>query len=241
MSWLDDIWSAATDADFWSGLGFDSTDLGSIVGGVGSTVADFLGSDTGRQVVGAGTNLGLGYLAQQSGLLNPESPKVGYQGKIPRYDAVRSAAPHNAALTGVGQRRFTDTKFVPSSDPQALAAARQQDAQQATNIKDFNARRGGQGFAAGGIASLESSRFLGGATDGMADGIPAMIDGQQPAAISDGEYVVPADVVSHLGNGNSAAGAKQLDAMGSRVRKARTGRASQGKQIDPSRMMPHAN
>ena len=50
--------------------------------------------------------------------------------------------------------------------------------------------------------------------------------------------MVPADVVSHLGNGNSNAGAQQLYDMMDRVRKARTGRESQGTQINPSRYMP---
>ena len=45
----------------------------------------------------------------------------------------------------------------------------------------------------------------------MADRKPAMIDNEQPAALSDGEFVIPADVVSHLGNGNSEAGAKVLE------------------------------
>ena len=66
-------------------------------------------------------------------------------------------------------------------------------------------------YAAGGIAKLREGRYLAGATDGMADKIPAEIDQVQPAALSDGEYVIPADVVSHLGNGNSDAGAKILD------------------------------
>jgi len=81
-------------------------------------------------------------------------------------------------------------------------------------------------------------RYLGGPTDGMADRIPANIDGQQPAALSDGEFVIPADVVSHLGNGNSNAGANQLYNMMERVRKARTGNTEQGRQINPNQFMP---
>jgi predicted amidohydrolase len=72
----------------------------------------------------------------------------------------------------------------------------------------------------------------------MADKVPANIDGQQPAALSDGEFVVPADVVSHLGNGNSNAGVMQLYAMMDNVRKARTGNPKQGKQINPAQYMP---
>ena len=67
----------------------------------------------------------------------------------------------------------------------------------------------------------------------MADKIPSSIDGEQPAALSHGEFVVPADVVSHLGNGNSDAGAKKLYEMMDRIRQARTGTTKQGKEINP--------
>ena len=79
--------------------------------------------------------------------------------------------------------------------------------------------------------------YLGGATDGMADQIPAAIDNRQPAALSDGEFVIPADVVSHLGNGNSSAGATQLHGMMDRVRKARTGNKNQGREINPNKFL----
>ena len=80
--------------------------------------------------------------------------------------------------------------------------------------------------------------YLGGITDGMADQVPAQIDNQQPAALSDGEFVIPSDVVSHLGNGNSSAGAKQLYGMMDRVRQERTGTKQQGKQINPNKFVP---
>jgi hypothetical protein len=92
-----------------------------------------------------------------------------------------------------------------------------------------------EGMAGGGMAK---GRYLQGTTDGMADKIPSFIDGKQKAALSHGEFVVPADVVSHLGNGNSDAGAKKLYEMMARVRKARTGNPKQGKRIDPNRFMP---
>ena len=94
------------------------------------------------------------------------------------------------------------------------------------------------GFAQGGLASVApKGMYLGGSTDGMADQIPATIDNRQPAALSDGEFVIPADVVSHLGNGNSDAGAKQLYGMMDRIRKARTGTTQQGKQINPNKFL----
>jgi hypothetical protein len=87
------------------------------------------------------------------------------------------------------------------------------------------------GMAKGGIAS--AGRYLQGKTDGMADKVPSSIDGEQPAALSHGEFVIPADVVSHLGNGNSDAGAQKLYQMMDRIRQARTGTKKQGKQINP--------
>jgi hypothetical protein len=80
-------------------------------------------------------------------------------------------------------------------------------------------------------------RFLRSTTDGMSDEIPAMIDRKDPAALSGGEFVIPADVVSGLGNGNSDAGAKNLYAMMDRVRQARTGTTKQAPAIDPNKMM----
>lgn len=74
--------------------------------------------------------------------------------------------------------------------------------------------------------------------DGMSDDIPSSIDGEQPAALSENEFVVPADVVSGLGNGSSDAGAEQLYAMMDRVRKARTGTEKMGKEVNAERLMP---
>lgn len=91
-----------------------------------------------------------------------------------------------------------------------------------------------QNLAHGGIAG----RYLQGNTDGMADKLPANIDGKQPAKLSHGEFVIPADVVSHLGNGNSEAGANKLYDMMAKVRKARTGNEKQGKEINPNNFMP---
>jgi len=95
--------------------------------------------------------------------------------------------------------------------------------------------------AQGGIVGLDAGGYLetgGRVGDGMSDGIPALIDGSQPAALSDGEFVIPADVVSHLGNGSSDAGAQQLYAMMDRIRQARTGNKEQGKEINAKKHMP---
>jgi len=93
------------------------------------------------------------------------------------------------------------------------------------------------GYAAGGRPNGQGY-YLGGATDGMADKVPATIDGMQEARLSDGEFVIPADVVSHLGNGNSNAGANTLYGMMDKVRQARTGNKEQGKEINPNKFIP---
>lgn len=87
-------------------------------------------------------------------------------------------------------------------------------------------------FAAGG-----QPRFLSGGGDGMSDSIKASINGTQEARLADGEFVIPADVVSHIGNGSSKAGAKQLYSMMDRVRQARVGTKKQGKNINPRKYM----
>ena len=110
---------------------------------------------------------------------------------------------------------------------------------------------GQQLFAAGGIAGLnafagggnlggysDGGQYLQGPGDGMSDSIPAHIDGKQPARLADSEFVIPADVVSHLGNGSSDAGAKKLYSMMDKVRMARTGRKSQGKEINADKYLP---
>ena len=121
----------------------------------------------------------------------------------------------------------------------------------ANDILDFKKGTGTGGFgttkksyAAGGIASLGEyavgGTLLRGGGDGMSDSIPAVIKGAKPqrAALAQGEFVVPADVVSHLGNGSTEAGAQHLYKMMDRVRKARTGNPKQGRQINSARFMP---
>jgi hypothetical protein len=94
-------------------------------------------------------------------------------------------------------------------------------------------------MAVGGLA--DAGRYLQGKTDGMADEIETSIDGEQPALLSHGEFVIPADVVSHLGNGNSEAGAEKLYSMMDRIREARTGTKEQGKEINADKFLAAAS
>lgn len=94
--------------------------------------------------------------------------------------------------------------------------------------------------AAGGLAGLpQAGQYLRGPGDGMSDDIPATVhDTGEGIRVAANEFVVPADVVSHLGNGSSDAGAKVLEEMGRRVRHARTGNPQQGRKINPSKFLP---
>jgi len=103
--------------------------------------------------------------------------------------------------------------------------------------------------AAGGLAGLgmqgmapnhykAGGKYLHGPGDGMSDNIKANIDGHQEARLATSEFVLPADVVSHIGNGSSEAGAKKLYAMMDRIRMARTGTKEQGKQIKAEKYLP---
>jgi hypothetical protein len=115
------------------------------------------------------------------------------------------------------------------------------------DIKDPMNPMGGTPASQYGLASLEQGGtaedapvegYLNGPGDGMSDSIKATIDGKQPARLADGEFVIPADVVSGLGNGSSKAGAKVLYAMMDRVRQARTGNPKQGKEINAEKFLP---
>ena len=140
---------------------------------------------------------------------NQPAPKLGFQGTIPKYQATSTLRTAPPAGRKAGAYGINY-----GGDP--------------TYTK----------MAEGGLTNLAKGRYLQGETDGMADQIPAQIGEDQPAALSHGEFVIPADVVSHLGNGNSDAGAKKLYQMMDKVRQARTGNKKQGKKINPDKLMP---
>lgn len=185
-----------------------------------------------------------------TGAIGTNTPVTGYQGTVPEYDVQREVVPGtydpNRRAGSSGQRYFTQPQYVPKSEtPATPMSAEGLAALNASNPARQERRPGGprigeplQELAAGGIATLKEGKYLDGASDGMADKVPARIDGMQEARLSDGEFVIPADVVSHLGNGNSDAGAKVLKDMMARVRKERTGSKKQGKEINPNKFIP---
>jgi hypothetical protein len=135
-----------------------------------------------------------------------------------------------AALGQAGKKRMLTKEQMDAIAMQGMTKA---------GLQDVYGQMAEQGLAGGGYLGgySDGGRMLKGPGDGMSDNIPATIAGKQPARLADGEFVVPADVVSHLGNGSTDAGAKQLYAMMNRVRKARTGNPKQGKQIKPAKYM----
>jgi hypothetical protein len=179
---------------------------------------------------------------------NQPQPKTGYQGSIPKYEAVRAAVQGTNDPSrrpgSAGQRYFSDMQFAKPGETDAARAATAQQAQGLAALNQSNPSREAapQNYAHGGVTTLAKGgpppRYLAGPSDGMADKVPARIDDNQEARLSHGEFVVPADVVSHLGNGNSDAGAQRLYDMMNRIRKARTGTAKQGKQVNPNKFMP---
>ena len=97
---------------------------------------------------------------------------------------------------------------------------------------------GGVPGAPGGLGGLPGMQVPDSAGDGSSDSIPATIDGKAPALLSSGEVVTPSDVVSHLGNGSNAAGAKRMQAMNDRVRMAKTGSKKMPARINAAKMLP---
>lgn len=209
---------------------------------IGNLIRGFVGGSTGGV---SNANLAgiIGALGGNAlGLFDPNIQKVGYTGGIPQYTAVRERVPMpedpNRRPGAEGRRYFSDTTYAKTGAPErpSLEAARQMATAQAQQIAGN--QNPPPGMAAGGIAALSKGRYLRGGTDGMEDRINTSIDGKQPAKLSHGEFVIPADVVSHLGNGNSEAGAKQLYAMMDRIRQARTGTKKQGKQVKAQKYLP---
>ena len=102
---------------------------------------------------------------------------------------------------------------------------------------------GEERLAAGGISDArynlggysDGGRLLRGPGDGVSDSIPAVIGKKQPARLADGEFVVPARIVSELGNGSTEAGARKLYAMMDRIQKARGKTVGKGKVAKNSR------
>jgi len=164
------------------------------------------------------------------GIYYDQDPDTRYQ------DALTAAQIRQAK---VNQRAYTSAPVAKRPTPMGQLKMPTSAKSKDSSSGDVEAAAGGiMHSSLGGYAAGGNPRLLKGPGDGMSDNIPATINGRQPARLADGEFVVPADVVSHLGNGSTEAGAKQLHGMMDKVRSARTGNKSQGKQIKPQKYMP---
>ena len=144
-----------------------------------------------------------------------------------------------ADLTAAGETGLQSQPQQTQSQPVTMDYIKSLANQYGVSLPTKSAASGGSMGKSYNLGSYsDGGRLLKGPGDGMSDNIPATIADKQPARLADGEFVVPADVVSHLGNGSTDAGAKHLYKMMDNVRKARTGRKSQGKQIKADKYLP---
>ena len=130
-----------------------------------------------------------------------------------------------AALGGLEEKDIYGEPLVIPPDRRFYGPQNQLNLSGPTNLRlPMYAKEGGKiSYNDGGIANLtpENGKMLSGMGDGVSDEIPATIEGEQKAALSDGEFIVPARIVSELGNGSSDAGAQKLYAMIDRIQEAR--------------------
>jgi hypothetical protein len=192
---------------------------------------DILGGERERQIAEASNPIGG---KGDAGIVRDSDPDTAYL-SAPEAAAVRmgkiNAKANMQGLTLPRPKPVGRLNLKPQGVKQAEASGSSLDPEMAAQGGIMHSSLGG--YAAGG-----NPRLLKGPGDGMSDNIPATIADRQPARLADGEFVVPADVVSHLGNGSTDAGAKKLHEMMNKVRKARTGNPKQGKQINPNKFIP---
>jgi len=172
------------------------------------------------------------YLASDFEGYEPRRPNPYYRPMGLGYAAQGGVMPDDLSYADGGM--IDPMQRMPNGGLAALQGMR--DGYSPMTTMDGNIPQMADGGSIGGYS--DGGRMLKGPGDGMSDSIPAMIGKRQPARLADGEFVVPADVVSHLGNGSTDAGAKHLYSMMDKVRKARTGTKKQGKQIKSEKYMP---
>jgi hypothetical protein len=164
--------------------------------------------------------------AMKPGEPPPETPVDSDPGQQFDYIADQTTPTPMSDPSGREQKYF-DSRYVKRSAPRFAA-------------------NGGM-MASGGISDAaynlggysDGGRLLRGPGDGVSDSIPAVIGKKQPARLADGEFVVPARIVSELGNGSTEAGARKLYAMMDRIQKTRGKTVGKGKVAKNSRADKH--
>jgi hypothetical protein len=191
---------------------------------------DMLGGERERQIAAARTPTAG---SRDVGIYRDADPDTMYMDPVSAAQVRMAKVNKRANMQTPGMKRPTPMGQLNLRPPGTKEGGSYPDVESAAQGGIMQASGHLGGYAAGG-----QPRLLKGPGDGMSDNIPATIASKQPARLADGEFVVPADVVSHLGNGSTGAGAKKLHGMMTNVRKARTGNPKQGKQINPNRFMP---
>jgi hypothetical protein len=194
-------------------------------------VMSTLGINAGSSPIG-GTlaALALTSALRDRGKLSPKVPQVGYQGEVPKLTAIRERIERDD--TGrrpgsAGRRYFSDVIY-----------AKRPEGEERMTVEEARAaaKKQAEGLAKGGSV-LQGGGYLEGDSDGQADLVKGNIDGVQEARLSHGEFVLPADVVAMLGNGNSDAGADALQDFMKSVRTKATGNPKQQKNIDADKVL----
>ena len=184
----------------------------------------------------------MGYDAGKMGEFNYRIPKNFAEGGELEGDIM----PMDAGIGGMMNDGMNDKELISSAIDVIQGEINDPD-QQKVILSQFVAEFGQEALQdlvqkvqGGEIPSIpkEGDGMVKGAGDGMADMIPANMEGDQDVLLSDGEFVVPADVVSGLGNGSSDAGADKLEGMMDRVRELRTGGKTQPPAIPDEMMLP---
>ena len=205
--------------------------LKSLLGGtgLGGPLGSFLGS------------AGIGLLLNR---LNNNTPApVGYQGGVPKFTYERAQTPMaqqrpegyrpgQGGISYFAPGKFKPAGYTPKTAEEFLVAPpppAPTPTPTPETTETISAASGGE--MPGGIAMLAQGRYLKGNGDGVSDSIPAQFVGSgRRAALADGEFVIPARVVSELGNGSSDAGARKLyafmDRVESKAKKAKRGKPS---------------
>ncbi len=197
------------------------------------------------------TALSMGAAPAISGMMEPtEFGGTKPISTIRPYEFQRSLTPGAFDdVTDSRERRYFEDRYV-AKEPYQLArgglaafaaggrAKKPNPLEQRYEMADLRDSQAMQKKAMGMYQYAVGGKAVSGPGDGMSDDVKANIDGAREARLSDGEFVIPADVVSGLGNGSTDAGSKQLRAMMDRVRQKRTGRKQQAPQIKVKGLMP---
>jgi len=218
---LSSIPNANTALSTGPNLAVGSVPTGSMVAGAGST---------------AGTGTGITAGTRFSNMMSNPGQTLSNYGDGSKFKGAGKLG--SLGLPAIGEALVPDYDAEPDDPRSKYDPNRRLNVGMTTGIQNALKRDSGLRLNQPFMPFNEGGYLETGMGDGMSDDISTSIEGEQPAALSENEFVLPADVVSHIGNGSSDAGAEQLYAMMDRIRKARTGNEEQGRDIMPQEYMP---